>query len=226
MFENTIYRHYKLMEAHKRGFGNLTVRQEKTLIDILEKRMLPNAALYADYVDVKKAESQERNFEDTWENALLRFAGVIQNVRDLVAMAAKYGNLTETRKHVHRKEDGSTEEADTTSFRKTAGKSVDLTTIAKSALKATSIQLRRFDSGTKADGTGQAYCQTSTGSGRPRNLGCRNSNLSWMWTRRTSRGNLYFRECPGHKPAYGSHLVGVSYRPDVEKVRLRLFRTV
>ena len=58
--------------------------------------MVQNSALYMDYKDAKVIDSTEEGYEDTWLTALHRWAGVIQNVREIVAVAAKYGDLKKT----------------------------------------------------------------------------------------------------------------------------------
>ena len=105
MLNDTIFAHVTLMEAYTRTNGNLTPVAQKAIAALLEKRMVQNSALYMDYKDAKVMDSKEHGYEDTWLSALHRWTGVIQNVREIVAVAAKYGDLKKTWTHYY-KDDG------------------------------------------------------------------------------------------------------------------------
>ena len=87
------------MDAYTRRNGKLTVLMQKAMAAQIEKRMVQESALYTDYKNAKLADSKEDGFEDTWLNALHRWARVIQQVRDVIAISAKYGSTTDIRRH-------------------------------------------------------------------------------------------------------------------------------
>ena len=147
VLEDTIHAHKTAMETYVRRNGKLTQASQKALAAQLEKRMAPNNALFMDYRMAKVRDSKREGYEDTWQDALWRWATVIQEVRDIVAIAARYGNLKDTRTHTYR-DDGSAEDVGTMDIRKTTSKLVDTKAPSKPALKTTSTSFAASESST------------------------------------------------------------------------------
>ena len=137
MLNDTIFLHVTLMEAYTRTNGNLTPVAQKAIAALLENRMVQNSALYMDYKDAKVMDSKEPGYEDTWLSALHRWASVIQNVRVIVAVAAKYGDLKKTWTHSY-KDDGYRKNMGTLDVREGSNKLATSILASKSALKTSS----------------------------------------------------------------------------------------
>ena len=90
VLDDTIHAHVTVMDAYTRRYGKLTVTVQKAMAAQIEKRLVQESALYTDYKNAKIADSKEDGYEDTWLNALHRWARVIQRVRDVIAISAKY----------------------------------------------------------------------------------------------------------------------------------------
>ena len=135
------------MEMYVRRNGNLTPASQKALAAQIEKRMVQNSTLYMDYKEAKSKDAKKDGYADTWKGALWRWASVIQEVRDIVAVGAKYGNLMVTRHHTYR-DDGSAEDVGTMELRGTADKSTAPKATNKSAMKTTSTSFSAVESST------------------------------------------------------------------------------
>ena len=183
-------------ETYVRRNGKLTPASPKALAAQIEKLMAQNSALYMDYKEAKAKDAKKDGYADTWQGALWRWARVIQEVRDIVGVGAKYGNLKQTRTHTYR-DDGSAEDVGTMELRKTAGKLADSKATTKSAMKTTSTSFSTVESSTAqkpiANHAGQTYRQTGARyehHGRERYFCHGNSNVQQMWTDRSPRGSL------------------------------------
>ena len=147
VLEDTIHAHKTAMETYVRRNGKLTKASQKALAAQIEKRMAPENALYMDYKMAKVKDSLKEGFEDTWQGALWRWATVIQEVRDIVAIASRYGDLKDTRTHTYR-DNGSAEDVGTMDIRKTTSKLGDTRAPARPALKTTSTSFATSESST------------------------------------------------------------------------------
>ena len=144
MLNDTIFAHVTLMEAYTRTNGNLTPTAQKAIAALLEKRMVQNSALYMDYKEAKISDSAEDGYVDTWLDALHRWARVIQNVREIVAIAAKYGNLKKTWSHFY-KDDNYSENMGTLDLREGTNKTSSSKVTTKSSLKITSTSFNTVE---------------------------------------------------------------------------------
>ena len=136
ILDRTIHAHTTVMETYIRKRGNITPASNVALTAQIEKRMVQNSALYTDYKEAKAKDLLQPGYAETWQTAIWRWAKVIQDVRDIASVVAKYGNLKET---------SYTEDAGTLELRQATDKPYDSKTTSRTATKTASTASSAID---------------------------------------------------------------------------------